>query len=108
MENKNYASELRQINELMLKYAIRFREVCTDLIDNGYMGVFAKQEALDVITKEYLSDNPDIDPYITCRVFYLIGDLSHHMYTKPKFDMVKLTEVIEKMIDTENKFDKKQ
>jgi hypothetical protein len=96
--NENYTSQHREINKLMLKYVIRFREVCENLIHSGYMGVFAKQEALESITNEYLRDNPDVEPYITCKVFYIIGDLSHTMTIKSNFNHLEVKEIIERMM----------
>ena len=70
--------------KLIMEYASRFREVCNDLVDNGYLPVIAKEDALDVITKEYLENNPDVEYEITCQVFFAIGDLSNIMEFKPR------------------------
>lgn len=76
--NENLRAELTMI------YLSRFREVCNDLIDNGYIGMFAKQEALNIITKEYLKENPDVEPEMTCQVFFTIGSFSHNIRFKTK------------------------
>jgi len=64
---------------LMLKYAMRFRELYKEILQGGCFIVFAKEEALEYTINEFLTENPDVSSEIMCKVFYLIGDLSHNM-----------------------------
>jgi hypothetical protein len=105
----NYTSQQRTTSGLMLKYGMRYRMIYTDLISNGYFGVFAKQEALEAVVKEYVAENPDVSPDITCKVFFLIGDLSGLMKSTPKFefDPNYVKDVFNASIIRENKTDEK-
>jgi len=87
MEN-NLTEEQKQMYDLITKYTMKYRQIYSDLIHGGYLSVLAKEEAYNVVVKEFLNENPNISNKIIAKVFFVIGDLSNLIKneTKPKFN----------------------